>query len=76
MPPSPGRASVTRLLLAVWLKKRPGLLEKRVDVRFALKCQEFIELVKKGELTAAVALAQVRTPHGEVSYTPHAPHDE
>lgn len=41
------------------LVKRPGLLERRADVRFALKCQAFIELVKKGELTAAVALAQV-----------------
>lgn len=28
-------------------------------MRFALKCQAFIELVKKGEPTAAVALAQV-----------------
>ncbi|CBN78687.1 conserved unknown protein [Ectocarpus siliculosus] len=39
-------------------RERPGLLEKRADVRFALKCQEFIELVKKGEVTAAVSLAQ------------------
>lgn len=40
--------------------QRPGLLDKRADVRFALKCQAFIELVKKGELSAAVAFAQVR----------------
>ncbi|CAN0040171.1 unnamed protein product [Scytosiphon promiscuus] len=39
-------------------KERPGLLEKRADVRFALKCQEFIELVKKRELNTAVLLAQ------------------
>ncbi|CAM9950419.1 unnamed protein product, partial [Hapterophycus canaliculatus] len=39
-------------------KERPGLLEKRADVRFALKCQEFIELVKKRQLTSAVVLAQ------------------
>lgn len=39
--------------------QRPGLLERRPDVRFALKCQAFIELVKKGDLTTAVALAQV-----------------
>lgn len=49
-----------RLLVSAFISlKRPGLLETRADVRFALKCQAFIELVKKGEPTAAVALAQV-----------------
>ncbi|CAN0425372.1 unnamed protein product, partial [Ectocarpus fasciculatus] len=43
---------------AMLQKERPGLLERRADVRFALKCQEFIELVKKREVTAAVSLAQ------------------
>ncbi|CAM9589740.1 unnamed protein product [Ectocarpus sp. 12 AP-2014] len=47
-----------RAATAMLQKERPGLLEKRADVRFALKCQEFIELVKKGEVTAAVSLAQ------------------
>ncbi|CAM9853040.1 unnamed protein product [Ectocarpus sp. 4 AP-2014] len=47
-----------RAATAMLQKQRPGLLEKRADVRFALKCQEFIELVKKGEITAAVSVAQ------------------
>ncbi|CAN0312241.1 unnamed protein product, partial [Discosporangium mesarthrocarpum] len=38
--------------------KCPSLLHKREDLRFALKCQELIELIKKGELTAVLNLAQ------------------
>lgn len=52
--------SANPLLAPFVCLKRPGLLERRADVRFALKCQAFIELIKKGEMTAAVALAQVK----------------
>lgn len=59
------------------LRQRPGLLDKRPDVRFALKCQEFIELVKRGDIAAAVILAQVLSPaavaatlHVELPYKP------